>query len=222
MERPLSQLIYTNFREASSPSRVITLHPYNAFYDQMREVGLAASPNGTVLGLQASKGVYLGRLVTGYTWFVGPLDRPSPVHFGDAMLEIEQFLWDEIDRQQSATTVLPFLIGEEQGGIMSLAMAAAVPDLLSGVVAIDATFPLVPGWEPPLSPLADLPVLLVATRPEEAAPPGVLAGATLVDTLEQWGAAVTVIEASSAQLLNATANPIAAWLDRQPVRMRRS
>ena len=219
MELPLSQLIYAKFRETPDPRRVVTLHRYNEFLDTMREIGLAANPGGTVLGLQASKGVYNSRTVIGYTWFVGPLDRPSPVHFGDAMQEIERFLWDEIDRQRSDNPVRPFLIGAEQGGIMALAMAAAVPDLLSGVVAIDAMFPIVPGWEPPLAPLDLLPILLVNSRPDEQLSGGVLGGDSIAATFRGWGGTVTALNDDSGEV---PTDRIAAWIAQQPVLVMRT
>ena len=217
MELPLSQLIYARVREAPGPRRVITLHRHNDVLGGMRETGLAANPDGTVLGLQASKGVYLGRTVIGYTWYVGPLDRPSPVHFGDAMQEIERFLWDEVDRQQTDAPVLPFLVGEEQGATMALAMAAAVPDLLSGVVAIDAMLPVVPGWDPPLAPLDGLPVLLVNPRTGDLGPANVLGGEALTETFVSWGAAVDVLDDASGP---APLDQVATWIAHHPVRTR--
>jgi pimeloyl-ACP methyl ester carboxylesterase len=215
MELPLSQLIYARFREPSSPRRVITLHRHNAFLEGMGDLGLAVNPNGVVLGLQASKGVYLGRSVVGYTWFVGPQDRPSPVHFGDAMGEIERFLWDEIDRQRTDAPVLPFLVGEEQGATMALAMAAAAPDLLSGVVAVDASLPIVPGWDPPLAPLDGLPILLVNPRSGDTLSANVLGDSTLATTFEGWGAAVDVLNHVSEPVPTVQ---IAAYIKRQPIR----
>lgn len=215
MNRPLSQLVYARFREVPGTRRAITLHRHGEFLHQMKETGLAANPDGTVIGLQASKGVYLGRTIVGYMWFVGPLEQPSPVHFGDGMQEIERFLWDEIDRQSSESADLPFLIGEEQGGIMALAMAGAVPDLLSGVVAIDANFPVVAGWEPPLAPLNGLPVLLVNPRPRQDGSARVLAGDALVAELERWGATVTVVDSLMGPLIT---DRIASWLAQQSVR----
>jgi hypothetical protein len=205
MELPLSQLIYARFRDSDSARRVVTLHRSNEFLDGMREIGLAVNPDGVVLGLQASKGVYLARSVVGYTWFVGPLDRPSPVHFGDAMQEIERFLWDEIDRQSGDEAALPFLVGDEQGAIMALAMAGAVPDLLSGVVAINATFPTVPGWEPPLAPLAGLPILLV----------NAVDGDRLKELFAGWGGVVTTTSGSDGQV---PLEQVRAWIEALPVR----
>lgn len=218
---PLSQLIYSRFQEPASTRRVITLHGHDQFLEATRDLGLAVNPDGVVLGLQASKGVYLGRTVVGYTWFIGPLDQPSPVHFGDAMQEIERFLWDEVDRQAPGEAALPFLVGIEQGAIMALAMAAAVPDLMSGVVAIDAALPLVPGWDPPLVPLNGLPILLVNPRPSRATTASdrprntILFEDVLQATLIEWGADVN-IEHSAAE--DVQTDRIRAWIAEQPVR----
>jgi predicted esterase len=208
MQRPLSQLIWARFQEIPGTRRILTLHRYNAFLDAMRAIGLAINPDGTVIGVQAAKGVYLGRDIVGYTWFVGPMQQPSPVHFGDGMQDLERFLWDEVDRQEADEAALPFLVGDEQGAIMALAMAGAVPDLLSGVVAINATFPTVPGWEPPLAPLEGLPVLLVNSAGGEA----------LIATLESWGAAVTTIAGPNGEI---PLDEIRAWIGSQPIRTTR-
>jgi predicted esterase len=192
MSRFLSQLRYARVQDTPASPRIITLHDHQQDGDAPREYGLAAAPHGRVIGLESYKGVYIGRDVVGFTWFIGPQDQPSPVYFGDALAEIERFLWDEIDRQKNGPAELPFLVGVGQGGIMALAAAAAVPDLLSGVIAIDAFLPIVPGWEPPLTPLAGLPLLLIER--EGYAPPGdhVLHGSRLAETFQTWGATVAV------------------------------
>ncbi len=217
MTRALSQLIYTPFQPGEGGRSVITMHRHDAFADQMRETGLAINPNGRVIGLQSSKGVYIGRDVVGYTWYIGPLHQPSPIFFGDALSDIERFLWDEIDRGEADRHGLPFLVGVEQGAIMALATALAVPDLLSGVIAIDASFPDVSGWEPPLAPLENLPILLVKPAVVESLPAGLLTGEALTAQFADWGAEVTVENAGSDELLT---GKIAEWLERQPVRFR--
>lgn len=195
----------------------MTLHRHSAFADGMRDIGLAVNPTGRVLGLQSTKGVYIGRNIVGYTWFIGPLHHPSPVHFGDSLAEIEQFLWDDIDRQQTDKPRFPFLLGVEQGAIMALAAAAAVPDLLSGVIAVEGSFPIVPGWAPPLAPLNDLPILLVEPPSSEVPSERVLTGRPLAERFQRWGANVTRCE------LEAGANPAAelsTWLASQSIRYR--
>lgn len=191
MSRSLSQLRYVRVQDTPASPRIITLHDHQQDGNAPREYGLAAAPNGRIIGLESYKGVYIGRDVVGFTWFLGPHDHPSPVYFGDALAEIERFLWDEVDRQKTSSAELPFLVGIGQGGIMALAAAAAVPDLLSGVIAIDAFLPVVPGWEPPLTPLVDLPLLLIERETFVVPGEHVLHGTRLAETFQSWGADVT-------------------------------
>jgi pimeloyl-ACP methyl ester carboxylesterase len=210
MDRPLSQLIHFPLQTGDGAKTLMTLHGYNAFGDSIRELGFAANPGGRVLGLQASKGVYLGRDIVGYTWFVGPLQQPSPVHYGDALQELERFFLDQIDGQEGDNAELPFLLGIEQGATMALAMAAATPDLISGVIAIDAIFPTVPGWEPPLAPLNGLPILLARNPIEVTFPEHVLVGDRIAETFTAWGAIVSQTDEAGGEL--------SVWLSNQPVR----
>lgn len=216
MSRPLSQLIHHRIQEGSGSPRTITLHDYRQHGEDVKDYGVAAAPHGRVISLESYKGVFVGRDIVGFTWFVGPNDRPSPLFFGDALAEIERFLWDEIDRQSQEPAELPFLVGIGQGGIMALAAAAAVPDLLAGVVAIDAYLPVVPGWEPPLAPLAGLPVLLL--EHDTFAPPAgdhVLHGDRLVSALTGWGGQVARrSDLSTAELLA----ELPTWVASQTVR----
>lgn len=215
MTRPLSQLIYHRIRDEDASPRIITLHDRGLFGPSAAELGRAAAGSGRVIALESYKGVYAGRSVVGYTWFVGPDDVPSPVFFGDALAEIERFLWDEVDRQKTSSAELPFLVGTGQGGIMALAAAAAVPDLLSGVIAIDAFLPVVPGWEPPLIPLAGLPILLIER--DGFVHPGnrVLHGDHLASVLRNWGAEVTYMPGPDEDVPTSL---LSSWTATQPVR----
>lgn len=215
MNRLLSQLSYVRIRDVQDSPRIITLHRHNQRARDTREYGLAAHPTGRVTGLESYKGVYIGREIVGYTWFVGPLEQPSPLFFGDALAEIERFLWDEIDRQETSSPELPFLIGIEQGAIMAIAAAAAVPELLSGVIAIDGSLPIVPGWSPPLAPLNALPVLLLDSPQVATAGATVLAGNALANALEDWGAEVSQ---ASIAANSVPAEAMSNWLSAQPVR----
>ncbi|MEZ4626096.1 MAG: hypothetical protein R2843_15200 [Thermomicrobiales bacterium] len=154
---PLSQLIYSRIQDIPASPRIITLHRYNQFAPDVRNT---AWPLLQTVANRAGgfKGVFAGREIVGYTWYLGPELQPSPIFFGENLAEIERFLWDEIDRQQTDRAELPFLVGVGQGGIMALGAAAAVPDLLSGVIAIEACLPVVGGWTPPLAPLDGLPI----------------------------------------------------------------
>lgn len=217
MPRPLSQLVYARIQEGHGSPRIITLHGYNQFAADVKDYALAACPNARITGLEAYKGVYIGRTIVGYTWFVGPVHQPSPVSFGDALAEIERFLWDEIDRQGEGPAELPFLLGVEQGAIMALAAAAAVPDLLSGVIAVRGCFPVVPGWSPPLVPLENLPILLAGDLEGIPEPSRVVHGAMLAATLERWGAVVERVAAPGAAI---PATVMSDWLKRQVIRYR--
>lgn len=213
--RPLSQLIYARVQEGDRSPRIITLHQYNQYARDVQDYAFAASPEAHIIGLESYKGVFVGKDIVGYTWFVGPANHPSPLFFGDALAEIERFLWDDIDRRGEPDVELPFLLGVGQGAIMAIAAAAAVPDLLSGVIAVGGFLPVVPGWEPPLVPLDGLPVLLVDDL-SAPPPPDVLAGETLAATLREWGAGVDRVEAPD-PLTTVPREPMARWLrDRSP------
>lgn len=194
-KRPLSQLIHFPVQESTGGPAVITLHNHNQFAKDIADWGISASPTGSVKTLESYKGVFVGKEISGYTWFLGPMERPSPIFFGDSLSEIERFLWDEIDRSAQEAPELPYLLGVGQGGIMALATALAVPELVSGVVAINTFLPKVPGWSPPLAPMNNLPVLLV--NPVEIENPGVLSGDELIKTLGNWEVDVSSITQSS-------------------------
>ena len=216
MKRPLSHLVYTNVQSGSTSPRIITLHRYNQRASDVVAYARAAAPEGRITALESYKGVYQGRIITGYTWLIGPAECPSPVYFGDALAEIERFLWDEVDRQEGDTAELPFLLGVGQGSIMALAAAAAVPDLLSGVIAVEGFLPIVPGWEPPLVPLNGLPVLVLETG--EPQPDTVLAGERLESTLTTWGANVSRQPVLAGEI---PGKAMASWLANRSPRSRR-
>ncbi len=216
MPRPLSQLIYTRIQDIPASPRIITLHRHNQFAPDVKEYGLAAAPNGRVIGLEGFKGLFVAREIVGYTWYLGPELQPSPIFFGENLSEIERFLWDEIDRQQTENAELPFLVGVGQGGIMALGAAAAAPDLLSGVIAIEACLPIVGGWHPPLAPLDGLPVLIV-DAPNAPKRDGVLSGDELVETLTAWGGNVTR-EIEPAGVV--PSELLRTWTAAQPIRYR--
>lgn len=193
MPRALSQLVFSNIQQTSTSPLVITLHDHNQYGPDVAEWGTAAAPNGNVIALESYKGVFVMKDIVGYTWFLGPNTAPSPIFFGDSLQEIERFIWDVIDRSGESEPVLPYLVGVGQGGIMALAAGLAIPDLLSGVVAINAYLPIVGGWEPPLAPMNDLPMLLV--NPVVTGKHRVLEGDKLLSQLTLWGADVESLPA---------------------------
>lgn len=192
--RPLSQLIHFPIQTGTGGAPIITLHDHTQFGKDVADLGVAASPDGRVIALESYKGVFVGKEIVGYTWFLGPQEAPSPIFFGDSLSEIERFLWDEVDRSTSEAPELPFLVGIGQGGTMALATALAVPELISGVIAIDAFLPKVGGWNPPLAPMNNLPILLI--NPRASNHPRVLAEDSLVAQLREWDADVSTITQS--------------------------
>ena len=217
MSHVLSQLLYSRVQDTNVSPRIITLHEYDQFARDVSAYGVAANPSGHIIGLQSYKGVFAGREITGYTWFVGPNEQPSPIFFGDALGEIERFLWDEIDRQKGNAAELPFLLGVGQGAIMALAAAAAVPDLLSGVIAVEGFLPVVPGWKPPLVPLDDLPILVLESDIPRSGE--VLAGARLESTLASWGGQVARQPILTGEI---PSKAMSTWLHQQTSRFHNS
>ena len=175
----------------------------------------AAAPNGRLLGLESYKGVFAGKEITGYTWYVGPLTSPPPVYYGDALMELERFLWDEVERQKGQEAELPFLLGVEQGAVMALAIALAVPDLLSGVIAIEGRYPIVRGWEPPLAPMNRLPILLVDPPGGVEPAPNMLIEHDLVEQLNTWDACATHQFAPDSEI---PATILSRWIAAQEIR----
>ncbi len=132
-------------------------------------------------------------------------------------MELERFLWDEVERQAPADAVLPILLGIEQGAIMAIAAALAVPDLLSGVIAIEGRYPVVPGWEPPLAPMNGLPVLLVDPPGGIAPAPNMLSGNDLVQQLNAWNASARQVFAGDTGEFPSI---LAPWVAAQEIRVK--
>ena len=218
--RPFSQLTYTRFQdpapEPGTPT-IITLHGYNERGKDYRDYALAAAPNGRLLGLESYKGIFAGKIITGYTWYLGPLTTPPPVYYGDALMELERFLWDEVERQKPNDAVLPILLGVEQGAVMALAAALAVPDLLSGVIAIQGRYPIVPGWEPPLGPMNKLPILLVDPPGGVAPARNMLIEQDLVQRLNAWDASASHVFAPDTGI---PSDILAGWVAAQEIRVK--
>lgn len=222
MPRPLSQLQYTRFQDPAPESRVptiITLHGYNRRGKEYGDYARAAAPGGRLLGLESYKGVFVEKEITGYTWYVGPLTNPPPVFYGDALMELERFLWDEIERQKPNDATLPILLGVEQGAVMAIAAALAVPDLLSGVIAIEGRYPIVPGWEPPLAPMNKLPMLLIDPPGGIASAPNMLIENELVQRLNAWDASASHVFAADTSVPSGI---LAQWVAAQEIRVQSS
>ena len=190
-KRPLSALRYDRIQETGASPRLITVHDHNQKGDALSGLARAVAPGAHIIGLESYKGVYIGREITGFTWYPGPIDHPPPVFFGDSLIEIEKFLLDELDRQGGEQPERPFLLGVRQGAVMALAAGLVAPDALSGIIAIEAMLPTVAGWSPPLAPLDSLPVLIVGDYTLARPRADVLCGPALAEQLTSWGATVS-------------------------------
>jgi predicted esterase len=210
--RPLSNLRYERIQDGAGSPRLIVLHDHDQNGRAYAELAQAIAPDARIIGLESYKGVYVGREITGFTWYPGPAEQPPPIFFGDSLIEIEKFLLDELDRQASERPERPFLLGVRQGGVMALAAGLAAPDALSGIIAVEAMLPPVDGWNPPLAPLDGLPVLLAGAHPLAQRRAAVLHGEALAAQLEQWDANVTHLPTLPVSEPTAT---IAGWLAQQ-------
>lgn len=118
----------------------------------------AAAPAHRLVVPEPLRFLYLGRAHVGQRWFVTGLDGEiEPATFGDALYAVEQLAAGAHARWPAPQ----LLVGHGQGGALALALALLVPELLAGVVALDAVLPDVPGWERPSCRLDGLPVLLL-------------------------------------------------------------
>jgi predicted esterase len=211
-QRPLSNLRYERIQDGAGSPRLITLHDHDQTGTAYGELARSVAPDARIVGLESYKGVYVGREITGFTWYPGPAEQPPPVFFGDSLIEIEKFLLDELDRQTSERPERSFLFGVRQGGVMALAAGLAAPDTLSGIIALEAMLPPVAGWSPPLAPLEALPVLIAGAHPLAQRRIGVLCGESLAERLRQWGADPIVLPDLPEPERTAA---IAGWLARQ-------
>jgi predicted esterase len=217
---PRSMLVYQEVPEAVvRAATLIGLHGSGGDLDQLvplaREIGpfqliapQAARPvNPTTQGYSPADG---------YTWyFIQEVGRPEPATFGEGLWLIEQFIYDVKDRQTVGQPT--FLLGYEQGGVLSATLAGVVPDSLSGVVSICGYLPEIHEWTPPVEHLDGFPVLLVHD-PDAAEIPRALLDKT-VEELGRRGAAVQVQQAPGAQRDPVAAAPIVrAWLHSQLAR----
>lgn len=98
-------------------------------------------------------------LFDGYEWYPcenGELQELA--RFGHALASLEQLLVDVL-REYRGVPV--YLVGQDQGGSMALALASVMPEYLAGMVSIGGAVPVCPSWSIEERDLAGLPVLLI-------------------------------------------------------------
>jgi predicted esterase len=141
---------------------LILLHDRDGGHDDLLPLGRSLGPEYRLVTPQAARGVYLGTMVTGQTWYGGwELDKPEPASFGDSLAELERFVYDELNRRGPSDETLPFLIGVGQGAVMALSLSWVIPERLAGIVSIDGCFPSFREFEPLTDASPHLPVLLL-------------------------------------------------------------
>lgn len=144
---------------------IIALHGYEGDAGQLLPFTRSLESVGRVLAPEGPRpSVAYGRTVTGRSWYaMQGLALPEPTSFGDALVEVEQFLLDTLKEEEEYRGGSPplFLLGLDQGALLSLALACIWPEVLAGVVAIAGYLPQIPGWTPEPRPMDALPILLV-------------------------------------------------------------
>jgi pimeloyl-ACP methyl ester carboxylesterase len=99
-----------------------------------------------------------------YSWF-SSISPPSvePIGFGDSLIQLEALTLEYATAGERAGTVL---VGIGQGGTMALCLAALWPEVIKGVIAIEAFWPEVAGWELPERDMSPVHVLLISSGSE--------------------------------------------------------
>ncbi len=142
---------------ASAAAPAVVLRGISTDVDRLTALAGAVAPARRLVVPEPLRFLYLGRAHVGQRWFVRSVDdETEPASFGDALFAVEQLT---AGAREAAGP--PLLVGHGQGGELALALAAIVPELLAGVVALDAALPQVHGWERPECSAAGLPVLLL-------------------------------------------------------------
>lgn len=151
-------------RSTEQAATVVALHGASARHTQLLPLLRPAVPNNaTLLAPRSARWCAFTDGLPLYTWYTMQ-QRPNvdPVSFGDALWQLESFLWwealDDPDmRLPSARKLL--LVGFEQGAGLALTLSAIWPEIVSGVIAIDAFWPRPSSWQPEVRDMNDMPVL---------------------------------------------------------------
>ncbi len=197
-------LIYGVSGSAGATAAAVVLQGTESDVERLTELAGAVAPARALVVPDPLRFLYLSRSHVGRRWFVRSIDgETEPATFGDALYAVEQLTLGARERWGEP----PLLVGHGQGGELALALAAIVPELLAGVVALDATLPVVPGWERPACDAGGLPVMVLPGEQQTS-----VVGRARTE-LETIGARVTVAPShgQSAALGPALDDPLAAW-----------
>jgi predicted esterase len=199
---PRSQLVYTSLEAQHLPARVtlIVLEGAGRQADDLVELARSLTQDSDVIVPNAPRFRvdFLEPPTMSRYWYAGESEgRPDPTTFGDCLFQVEQFVLDVLDGQRQPRPA--FLLGLDQGAVLALAATEVIPDRLGGVLAICGYLPEVPGWEPPIRALADLPVLLVNDPNDPALPEPLVSRTTR--RLSDEGATLTTVKIPDARKL---------------------
>ena len=156
--------------EGATPWRrtVVLLHGSRSDHRQLLPLARRLGPRLRVFAPKSARWVAFGVGRRYYSWFtLQTLPCPEPISFGDALYQVEQFLWELVQgdaRMCSPVREKVDLVGYEQGAALALALAALWPELFRAVVSIDGFWPQVPGALRDGASMRGLPVLLLADR----------------------------------------------------------
>lgn len=97
-----------------------------------------------------------------FSWFSDTVSsKIEPIGFGDSLLQLELLAFEFAEERPA---VSPVVFGVGQGGTMAVALGALWPELFTKIVAVEATWPDVPGWEIPAGDMSGTQALLVGQR----------------------------------------------------------
>jgi predicted esterase len=190
---------------------IIALHGHGGDLDQLvplcQEVGSSfhiLSPEGRhPTNPEMLSSGYREDYVRSYKWYM--IDRvgyPEPASIGISLAEVEQFVFDVLDRQPPGGPPL-FLLGYDQGAVLVLTAVGVLPEYVAGVVGICGYLPEIRGWSPPVENAGGLPVLLVHDPQDPEIPL-----ALVQKTVEELGRRSAAVELQ--QVPGARQNPLAA------------
>ena len=123
-------------------------------------------------------------------WFFVQGGFIEPTLYGETLRQIELLLHDHVEAatDSGAGDTPVWLVGRAEGGTLALALATVWPELVDGVVAVDATWPEVPGWQPEPRRVAPMEVRLLRDRRDDG--DSAAAEARIRERLEPLGAEV--------------------------------
>jgi phospholipase/carboxylesterase len=200
-----------------SKATILVLHGHGGDLEQLKPLSSTVGRSLRVMLLEAKRPISphaMNREMDeygGYAWYlIQDVGYPEPASFGDSLRQVEQMIYDVLDREGFDGSPL-FLLGYEQGAVLSLTAAVVLPEYVAGVVGICGYLPEIPGWSLPVEDMGAVSVLLVQDPQDQRIPPARVQ--KTVDELTRRGAMVGVKEVpGSWQEPLAAAEVLNEWL----------